>query len=80
MLAHTSNPVTCVAGGTFQHIEVKPEKQYSWRVEEEFVSCIRQGTPVRRTNFTDAMRYMEFTDAVTLSMQQQRTIKLPLAP
>lgn len=35
-----------------------------WAVEAEFVSSIRSGVPVRRTDFATGVRYMQFTDAV----------------
>lgn len=35
----------------------------AWAVEREFVSCIREGTTVRRTDFATGERYMRFTDA-----------------
>lgn len=67
-----------VAGGDAQEITVQPEDEYSWHVEEEWINSIRSGAPVRRTDFTSGVRYMEFTEAVSLSLQQQRTIHLPL--
>lgn len=65
-------------GGDAQEITVQPEDEYSWHVEEEWINSIRSGAPVRRTDFTSGVRYMEFTEAVSLSLQQQRTIHLPL--
>jgi predicted dehydrogenase len=41
-----------------------------WRVEEEFVESIRSGKPVLRTNFTDGLRYMRFTEAVHAAWSQ----------
>ena len=58
---------------------MQPDKEYAWAVKDDFVASIREGTPVRRTNFKDGVRYMEILDAVTLSMQQQRAIN-PLQP
>ena len=49
-----------------------------WRVEEDFVRSIREGTPVTRTSFEDGVRYMEFTEAVSRSAQSGRKIALPL--
>jgi predicted dehydrogenase len=55
-----------------------PEKQHSWRVEEEFVNAIRGREPVTRTPFHVGVHYMEFTEAVTRSAQTGQAIALPL--
>ena len=62
-----------------KEIPIPAEKQYSWRVEEEFVGAIRGEEPVRRTTFADGVRYMDFTEAVALSSREGRTVHLPLA-
>ena len=54
------------------------EKQYSWRVEEEFIGAIRGREPVTRTPFTVGVHYMEWTEAVTRSAQSGQAISLPL--
>lgn len=59
-------------------ITIPPEKQGAWRVEDEFVNAIRGLEPITHTNFEDGVRYMEFTDAVTISYQSGQTIVLPL--
>jgi predicted dehydrogenase len=48
-----------------------------WQVEADFVSAIRQGTPVFPT-FADGVDYMEFVEAVGRAMEQRREIALPL--
>ncbi len=58
-------------------IDVPVEKQGGWRVEEEFINAIRGLEPVTHTNFQDGVRYMEFTDAVTLSIQSGDRVTLP---
>ena len=58
-------------------IDVPVEKQGGWRVEEEFINAIRGLEPVTHTNFQDGVRYMEFTDAVTVSMQSGERVTLP---
>jgi predicted dehydrogenase len=63
---------------SFRELEVPPEKQGGWRVEEEFVEAIREGKPVTHTNFEDGVKYMEFTEAVQQSMREGRRIDLPL--
>lgn len=60
-------------------IDIPAEKQGDWRVEEEFVNAIRGIEPVTHTNFYDGVRYMEFTDAVTISIQTGERVTLPLA-
>ena len=55
-----------------------PENQYSWRVEEEFISAIRGLEPVTHTPFDVGLHYMEFTEAVTRSAQTGQAIALPL--
>ena len=58
-------------------IVVPNEKRGSWRVEEEFINAIRGIEPVTRSNFTDAVKYMEFTDAVQQSWQTGKRVYLP---
>lgn len=60
-------------------IVIPAEKRIGWRVEQEFVSAIRGKEKVSRTNFEDGVLYMEFTEAVARSLEQRRTIDLPLA-
>ena len=59
-------------------IDIPPEKQGDWRVEEEFVNAIRGIEPVTHTSFQDGVRYMEFTEAVIRSAQSGKTVHLPL--
>ena len=59
-------------------IQVPPEKQNEWRVEEEFVNAIRGREKVTRTSFEVGVQYMEFTEAVTRSAQTGKAISLPL--
>ena len=65
--------------GGLSEIDIPAEKQGDWRVEEEFINAIRGIEPVTHTNFFDGVRYMEFTDAVTISMQTGERVTLPLA-
>jgi hypothetical protein len=50
--------------GGEQQVEIPSVEQPGWRVEADFIDSIRDGAPVRLTNFTDGVRYMEFTDTV----------------
>ena len=45
-------------------VEISPEKRGAWRVEADFVDSIRQGKPVRLTDFATGVKYMQFTEAV----------------
>ena len=45
---------------------------------QEFIAAIRGEHPVGDTTFADGLRYVEFTEAVTRSVQERRTISLPL--
>lgn len=58
-------------------IEVPAEKRGEWRVEEEFINAIRGTEPITRSNFTDSLKYMEFTDAIQESWQTGKRIYLP---
>ncbi len=64
--------------GDLSEIEIPDEKQGDWRVEEEFINAIRGLEPVTHTSFFDGVRYMEFTDAVNISMQRGERVTLPL--
>jgi predicted dehydrogenase len=59
-------------------IPIPPDKAMGWRVEEEFVSAIRDKTPVRFTDFATGVAYMEFTEAVARSAQSGVAVDLPL--
>lgn len=59
-------------------ISIPSEQRIGWRVEQEFVSAIRGKESITRTNFQDGVLYMEFTEAVARSLEERRTIDLPL--
>ena len=59
-------------------IEIPADQQGAWRVEEEFINAIRGIEPVTHTSFFDGVKYMEFTDAVTISAQTGQKVRLPL--
>jgi predicted dehydrogenase len=60
-------------------ITIPEDKTYRWRVEEEFIGAIRGQEEIRRTSFLDAVKYMEFTEAVQISSREGRRVYLPLA-
>ncbi|MBA3850404.1 MAG: gfo/Idh/MocA family oxidoreductase, partial [Opitutus sp.] len=51
-------------GQAEQRVEIAPEKCADWRVEADFIDSIREGRPVRLTDFETGVRYMAFTEAV----------------
>jgi predicted dehydrogenase len=59
-------------------IPIPSEKARDWRVEAEFVQAIREGTPIRLTDFATGVSYMEFTEAVARSAQRGEPVDLPL--
>tara|TARA_B100000745_G_scaffold18095_1_gene12720 strand:+ start:215 stop:1357 length:1143 start_codon:yes stop_codon:yes gene_type:complete len=50
-------------------VEIDPAKKGGWRVEEEFINAIRGVEAVTHTDFTTAIKYMEWSDAVTRSLR-----------
>ncbi|MXV82625.1 Gfo/Idh/MocA family oxidoreductase [Candidatus Poribacteria bacterium] len=59
-------------------IDIPDSEAGAWRVEEEFVNAIRGEEVITHTDFDTGVKYMEFTEAVTLSMQSGTAITLPL--
>lgn len=51
-------------------VEVPAEQRRGWRVEEDFVASIREGVPVRLTDFATGVRYMRLTEAVWRSWSE----------
>ena len=51
-------------GAAEKAVTIAPGKRGSWRVEADFIDSIREGKPVRLTNFTTGVEYMRFTEAV----------------
>jgi len=72
---------TWVAGpedAQFRKLVIPEEKKGGWRVEQDFVDAIREGKPVTHTSFSDGVKYMAFTEAVQISIQEGRRVELPL--
>ena len=59
-------------------IDIPASEVGAWRVEEEFVNAIRGEEVITHTDFETGVKYMEFTEAVTRSMQSGAAITLPL--
>jgi predicted dehydrogenase len=74
----TSDRIFGTRGGPMQEIPVPPGAR-GWHVEADFVQSIRDGTPVRLTDFASGIAYMEFTEAVARSAMTGGVVGLPLA-
>jgi hypothetical protein len=61
-----------------EQIMIKDEDRGMWRVEEEFINAIRGKEDISHTDFSTAVKYMEWTDAVTKSLKTGHVIQLPL--
>jgi predicted dehydrogenase len=59
-------------------VDIPDTEAGGWRVEEEFVNAIRGNEVITHTDFDTGVKYMEFTEAVTRSMQAGTAITLPL--
>ncbi|MFC2176924.1 Gfo/Idh/MocA family protein [Actinomycetota bacterium] len=59
-------------------IDIPADEVGHWRVEEEFIGAIRGEEEVTLTDFLTGMKYMEFTEAVWMSLGHGRRITLPL--
>jgi predicted dehydrogenase len=53
-------------------VAIAPEKRGAWRVEADFIDSIRDGKPVRLTDFATGVKYMQFTEAVWESWSNGR--------
>jgi predicted dehydrogenase len=65
--------------GPAEELEAVPipaDRARTWQVEAEFVAAIREGVPVRFTDFATGVAYMEFTEAVARSAQEGVAVDL----
>ncbi len=60
-----------------REIDVPPEKEGGWRVEEEVVAAIRGQEEIQLTDFATGVRYMEFTEAAARSARIGSVVRLP---
>ena len=67
-----------VGSDVLKRIVVKDKDKGKWRVEEEFINAIRGKEKISHTDFYTAVKYMEWTDAVTESLKTGCMVKLPL--
>ena len=63
---------------SLSEVLISPEDKGYWRVEEEFINAIRGLENVTCTSFLEGVRYMDFTQAVTKSIQTGQLVNLPL--
>lgn len=74
---HDNRLLMSKGGGALEPVEVPADMVREWTVEADFVSAIREGTPVY-PDFRAGLAYMEFMEAMAMSMEQGKTIHLPL--
>lgn len=53
----------------FKPVSIPEEDQGRWRVEEEFINCIRGKEELKLNSFAFGLEYMKFTDAVHQSVE-----------
>ena len=77
-----SDPMALFAGKRGEdglaQVSIDADKRGGWRVEEEFINAIRGVEEVTHTDLTTAVKYMEWTDAVTQSLRTGQSVALPL--
>lgn len=62
-----------------KEIDIPQQDRSCWRVEAEFIGAIRGQEAVKHTTFEDAVKYMEFTEAVARSAEKKVAVSLPLS-
>lgn len=67
-----------VGEGSLREAEIPEDQRGGWRVEAEFIGAIRGEEAIRFTDFATGVRYMEFTEAVHISANEDRPVELPL--
>ena len=77
-MALTNSSSTRQLPASLAEIAIPASEAGSWRVEEEFVNAMRGQEEITHTHFADGVKYMEFTEAVTRSMQSGSVVALPL--
>lgn len=59
-----------------RRVTLPDDQRGGWRVESEFIGAIRGEEQIRFTDFDAGVRYMEFTEAVGLSVEQERPVDI----
>ena len=57
-------------------IDIPASEAGAWRVEAEFVNAIRGQEAITHTDFLTGVKYMEFTEAVNVSLAEGRSVAL----
>lgn len=57
-------------------IDIPASEAGAWRVEAEFVNAIRGQETITHTDFLTGVKYMEFTEAVNVSLAEGRSVAL----
>lgn len=72
--------VNCGRAGDsgLQQLDMPAEEQGRWQVEADFIAAIRGERQVTLTDFKTGVEYMEFTEAVSLSIERGAAVALPL--
>lgn len=60
----------------YQLLQSPEHPRNGWQVEEDFVAAIRDGKKVTHTSFADGVKYMQFTEAVQVSLAEGRKVAL----
>jgi predicted dehydrogenase len=60
----------------FEDVTIPAPERWVWEVESDFLAAIRDGAPVRLTDFATGVRYMAFTDAVHEADRTGRRVDL----
>ena len=63
-----------------RRLEIPADLRREWLAEEEFITAIRAGNRQVSPDFTEGIKYMEFTEAVYRSSNEGRAIDLPFDP
>jgi predicted dehydrogenase len=61
-------------------VEIPPNEEGGWRVEEEFIGAINGDGVVVLTTFGDGVKNMDFNEAVLRSVLTGRTVAVPFQP
>jgi predicted dehydrogenase len=69
---------SAVPASELPEIAIPADKARSWQVEADFIAAIRDGKPIELSTFEAGVAYMEFTEAVARSAEEDRAVSLPL--
>lgn len=59
-------------------IPIPKEMAGQWQVEEDFIEAIRRRREIEFTDFVSGVRYMEFTEAASISAQTGKAMEIPV--